>query len=541
MYNVHNKRHLFEVYSSEDEEIGDVNELQDEYEYESVSSEEDYLFFGFEAGDVFESWDSAEEQVESSAKNAGFEVKKFRLEKNKEGEIVRRTFKCRFSGVYHAQKRADIEDTREHESVKTNCPWTINLRLNGGLVYVTSLCNEHNHSLSNKENLVSSRYLGPEILEEIEFLVNVGCGAGPIIRALQKRFPETVIHPKNVYNAICRIRNSQNRLKTDAAETFEKLMNLQREEHGWFVKARLEGEDNHLTGLFWMRPSQIELWQKFHDVAINDNTAQTNKYRMYLSLTIVVDNHARSRMAATAVVSDETKETYQWILECLLSATDNLAPNVLFTDADPAMVSAIHETLPSTKHNYCIWHLRKNLDKNLKGRLRKNYNEFVKAWNKCRNSFSEDEFQKRWRELLSNYPAARKYLTRTLGQVVTSWALCHTSRSFNAGIQSTQRVEGYNSLIKRSVKCSTTLFELDTHIQSLLNKEEQFERHEQSNQNPTVGLPNIVGRYFKRIDSIVKKFLTPRVLKMQHSQMNESLLYRADKVENWKDLLENEV
>src|ERR1051325_12242188 len=176
MDNVHNKRHLFEVYSSTNEKINDVNELQNEYEHESVSSElsseEDYLLFGLEVGDVFESWDFAEEQVESSAKNAGFEVKKFQLEKNKEGEILCRTFKCRFSEVYHAQKRADIEDTREHESVKTNCPWTINLRLNGGLVYVTSLCNEHNHSLSNKENLVSSRHLGPEILEEIEFLVN---------------------------------------------------------------------------------------------------------------------------------------------------------------------------------------------------------------------------------------------------------------------------------------------------------------------------------------------------------------------------------
>src|SRR4051794_6016765 len=65
--------------------------------------------------------------------------------------------------------------------------------------------------------------------------------------------------------------------------------------------------------------------------------------------------------------------------ECLLSATDNLAPNVLFTDADLAMVSAIHEMLSSTKHNYCIWHLRKNLDKNLRGQLRKNYDKFVKA------------------------------------------------------------------------------------------------------------------------------------------------------------------
>src|SRR5439155_5323007 len=104
----------------------------------------------------------------------------------------------------------------------------------------------------------------------------------------------------------------------------------------------------------------------FHKIVINDNTSQTNKYHMYLFLIIIVNNHARSRMVATTVVSDETKETYQWILECLLSATDNLAPNVLFTDADLAIVSAIHEMLPSTKHNYCIWHLHKNLDKNLR-------------------------------------------------------------------------------------------------------------------------------------------------------------------------------
>ncbi|CAG8565906.1 6030_t:CDS:2 [Funneliformis mosseae] len=332
MDNVHNKHHLFEVYSSE-EEIDDINELQDKYEYESVSNKEEYSLFGIETGDVFESWDLAEKQVQSFAKNTGFEVKKFQLEKNKEG-------------VYHAQKKADIEDTCERKN----------------------------------ENLVSNHHLSPEILEEIEFLINIGCGMGPIILALQKHFFEIVIYPKYVYNAICHIQNSQNKSKIDATETFKKLMKLQ-----------------------------------------------------------------------------------------------------------------------------------------------------------------QNEFQKRWYKLLTSYLTAKKYLTRTLGQVVTSWALCYTSRLFNVGIQSTQRVEGYNSLIKRLVKSSATLFELDTHIQSLLNKEQQFERHEQLNQNLTVGLPNVVGRYFKRIDAIIKKFLTLRVLKMQHNQMNKSLLYRDDKVKNWKDLLENEI
>ena len=118
--------------------------------------------------------------------------------------------------------------------------------------------------------------------------------------------------------------------------------------------------------------------------------------------------------------------------------------------------------------------------------------------------------------------------------------MCYTHRSFYAGIQSTQRVESYNSLIKRSVKSSSTLLELDAHIQFLLDREEQFERQEQTSENPTVGLPNVIGRYFKRIDVIIKKFLTPRVLKMQHRQMNESLLYRPSKIEDWENLLESE-
>ena len=531
------KRHLFDVYSSMDEEVDDINKLQEEFESEteSVSSEE---IFGLEVEDTFESWESAERQVESYAKESGFGVRKVRTEKNKEGKIARRTFACKFSGKYRAQKRADVKDTRERSSAKTNCPWNINIRLSGSIVCVTSMCEKHNHPLLGKENPALNHCLSREMLEEVEFLVNVGCEAGPIIRALQKRFPNELIRPKSVYNAICNFRRGHKKQETDAAETFDRLMTLQREEHGWFVKARLEGEDNHLTGLFWMRPSQIELWQKFHDVAINDNTSQTNKYRMYLSLTIVVDNHARSRMAATAVISDETKESYQWILECLLSAT-NLAPNVIFTDADPAMVAAIHESLPTTKHNYCIWHIRKNLDKNLKGKLHGEYSNFVTAWNKCRNSFSENEFKKKFDELLIKFPAASKYLKRSLGTDVTSWALCYTHRSFNAGIQTTQRVESYNSLIKRSVKSSTTLFELDTQIQLLLDKEEQFERQEeQTSENPISGLPNVVRRYFKRVDDIIKKFLTPRLLKMQHRQMNESLLYRADQIEDWENLVE---
>ncbi|CAB4396846.1 unnamed protein product [Rhizophagus irregularis] len=447
--NAHKRSLVFEIYSSK-EEIIDVDRLQEDYKSESTLlslSFEDSIkkcaIFDLEEGDTFENWDLAERQVENYLKEVGFEIVRRRINKNRYGEIKRRTFECQNSRKYCAKKRADIEETRERERVKISCPWKVNLSYNKGVIRVTSICKEHNHPLFGNRNIASNCRLSPKMLEEIEFLVNVGCEADLIIRMLQKQFPDAVIHPKNVYNAICLFRRDQKVMKTDAAETYDKLIKMQCEEHGWFVEVRLEGDDNHLT----------------------------------------------------AVVSDETKETYQWILECLLHATNGLAPRVLFTDADAGIIAAIHETLLSTKHNYCIWHLWKNLEKNLKGKLRNKYSDFIKEWNKCQNSFSEEEFQR-----------------------------C------------------YNALIKKSIGSSTTLYELDIQIQLQLDKEEKFERlEEQVNQNPTVGLPNVIKRYFKRIDSIIKKYLIPQVLKIQRRQMNESLLYRVKKIENWEHLLERKV
>ena len=84
-----------------------------------------------------------------------------------------------------------------------------------------------------------------------------------------------------------------------------------------------------------MTSDQKRLWARFHDV-INDNTCKTNKYLMPLSVFIVIDSDQRSRIAAIAVVCDETTSTYEWILEQTKLATGGIQPITLFTDADPA-------------------------------------------------------------------------------------------------------------------------------------------------------------------------------------------------------------
>ena len=89
-----------------------------------------------------------------------------------------------------------------------------------------------------------------------------------------------------------------------------------------------------------MSLTQIAFWLEYHDVILNDNTAKTNHYQMPLSLFLAVDNNTRSYLVAQVLVSDETTESYKWILECTKNAT--MAKLLVFvTDADPAMDAAI--------------------------------------------------------------------------------------------------------------------------------------------------------------------------------------------------------
>src|SRR5688572_17139132 len=94
---------FYDVYSSEEEEIEDVNSLQEEFSDESTStildtdnenaeSDKSDEFnenneFGLEIGDEFEDWDLVEKQVDAHAMKFGFEVVKRRLERDKHGNI----------------------------------------------------------------------------------------------------------------------------------------------------------------------------------------------------------------------------------------------------------------------------------------------------------------------------------------------------------------------------------------------------------------------------------------------------------------------
>ncbi|CAG8753034.1 1630_t:CDS:2 [Cetraspora pellucida] len=144
------------------------------------------------------------------------------------------------------------------------------------------------------------------------------------------------------------------------------------------------------------------------------------------------------------------------------------------------------------------------------------------------NSTFENDFYRRWSCLLEKYPQTQDYFNRTLQGCVKSWARFYQLKFFTAGVQSTQRIEVMNKLLKEGVKGTSSLRNLYDHIQNLLDNEAKWARHNSYlNSVPTNQAPSIVESVFQKVVEILKLYITPHILAVQQQQVIGSLLYKV--------------
>ncbi|CAG8779965.1 11254_t:CDS:2 [Dentiscutata erythropus] len=249
---------------------------------------------------------------------------------------------------------------------------------------------------------------------------------------------------------------------------------------------------------------------------------------MLLSIFIVIDSNHRSRIAATAIVCDETVSTYEWILEQTKLATNSFQPKMIFTDADPAMQVAIATKYSKTIVRHCAFHIQQNLVKNLKKKLYNKWDNFMADFYALRNSLVVSDFEHCWMELMNNYSEVQKYCDRVLYPTKECWAYAFTKQKFSANTHLTQHVESINRVMKLEVNSKNSLCQLQTGIKFWLKDEIKYTKFQEfRNMNPMAGIPHISNTIFKEIDIIYQKYLTPNSLALQRKQIFESLLYRS--------------
>ena len=97
-----------------------------------------------------------------------------------------------------------------------------------------------------------------------------------------------------------------------------------------------------------------------------------------------------------AILTDETVETYTWVLKTFLSAMNNRKPISIVIDGDRAMRKAIKKVVPEAQHRLCIWHLQRNAQSNVHKTL-----EFVRRFKDfLLGNYRPEEFEQLWQNMV---------------------------------------------------------------------------------------------------------------------------------------------
>ncbi|XP_057719811.1 protein FAR1-RELATED SEQUENCE 5-like [Arachis stenosperma] len=154
--------------------------------------------------------------------------------------------------------------------------------------------------------------------------------------------------------------------------------------------------------------SQID-YQVFGDVVAFNATYQKNVYLSPLVVFSGVNHHNQTVVFAAALVADEKKETYVWLLQQLQTSMKGKAPVSIIIDGDRQMKSAIEQVFPEAHHRLYTWHLLRNATSNI-GKPK-----FTSMFRDCMlGDYEVRTFQRKWFEMVEKFGVADKRWVRGL-------------------------------------------------------------------------------------------------------------------------------
>ena len=99
-----------------------------------------------------------------------------------------------------------------------------------------------------------------------------------------------------------------------------------------------------------------------------------------------------------ALVSNETSDTYKWLLQTFSECMFDKHPQAIVTDGDPAMRDAIRCVFPNYRHRLCAWHIQKNVVEHVKN------SDFLGAFNALiYANYTVDKFESVWGNAIEKY------------------------------------------------------------------------------------------------------------------------------------------
>ncbi|KMZ76176.1 hypothetical protein ZOSMA_105G00030 [Zostera marina] len=524
---------------SEELQVGDINNNKtnlrtegrdDQYGREDMySTDVDSIRFIDlpKIGMTFDSLEEVEHTYYAFAGQKGFCVQKGSTRHSKNC-LRKKTYVCSKEGTSKAkvpvvENPANISTKPRHiRNSRTGCKALLSIKKVGEQWMICKVNDDHNHEMSALSN---KRFL--KINREIT----------PYARNLINRLEESNIPPSQQYSYVAmqsggfsscsftqsdfsnyRRDDKENMISHDVDILIKKFQTLKEHDDDYYYSYELDKE-GCLKQLFWADPKCIEEYKQYGEAITFDTTYNTNKYKLIIGIFCGVNNHMRTVLFANGFLSNESTESFIWLFSEFKKCMGNY-PKTIITDQDAAMKTAISSEFPTTFHRLCKWHItHKMCDK--VGTVYRNKDE-MERFNKILNTSENiNEFEKNWSSWATDNKLTENKWLKDMYTIRESWCPIYMTNHFFGGMQSTQRSEGMNSLVKLNVKRSSTLFEFVCSLEVVLNA--QRNKLEELNHRDMDAPPLLITQL--QIEKCLLYIYTTEVFLLYQQQVQKSVCY----------------
>nr|XP_040246115.2 protein FAR1-RELATED SEQUENCE 5-like [Aegilops tauschii subsp. strangulata] len=332
---------------------------------------------------------------------------------------------------------------------------------------VTEYFDDYNHELIKKFDLVKflTAHRGFTPLEKKFIKLLHDCNVGPsrmvqilsLIHSKNGSLSSMPYLPVDVTNLKAKYRRESKLADIEAMIAYfdEKA----KEDQDFFYRIRLDDEDR-VRNMYWVDGAARRAYKHFRDCISFDATYLTNMYKMPCAPFIGINNHNQSLQFGCGLVRNED------------------------TDGHRGGLSV------GSAHAHCRWHIIKKAEETL-GPFFADRPDLHKAFELCvDHSLTVEEFERSWMAMIETYQVQDHETLASLWEKRMYWVSAYFMQCFFPFLQTTQRSEGFNAILKRYVSPGNSLLQFAKQYTALQQKILGSELHQEA--NTTLNQPKLL-------------------------------------------------
>lgn len=248
--------------------------------------------------------------------------------------------------------------------------------------------------------------------------------------------------------------------ETDVELLLDYFMHMQAEAPGFYYVIDFDAE-TRMRNVFWVDRKGRRDYASFSDVVFFDTHYIRNKYRIPFVPIVGVNNHFQFILLGCALIGDEMKSSYTWLMRTWLRAVAGQSPKVIITDNDRSFAEAAYDVFPNASHCFCPWQVLTEVGQNLSCKFDESDSELLlMKFKKCMyRSWTSEEFDKRWHKMVKKFDLTDDKWVQSLYDDRRKWIPSYMREVFLGGFCTDERSQSVVSFFDKYLQKETTFHE----------------------------------------------------------------------------------